>query len=111
MENPTQASDLQTLFEMLNNANNANSAKPTLTATAIDVATNTLSLVSGSVKLLADGLELTNGFVSEQLDIQVASRTKTKVKSTMSQLTDIGELVAFGANPEWAVKLATSYRR
>jgi hypothetical protein len=79
--------------------------------TASDIGSNSLAIVASSFEAMAKGLELGNGYITEELDRQVASRTSAKVDATISQLGDIGRLVALGATVEEATILATSYRR
>jgi hypothetical protein len=110
METTTQP---KSLFQILEERNAQNIARrePTILGTASDITANSLSIVASSFEAMANGLELGNGYITEELDRQVASRTTAKVESTISQLGDIGKLVALGATVEEATILATSYRR
>jgi hypothetical protein len=110
MENTTQA---KSLFQILEERNAQNIARrePTILGTASDITANSLSIVASSFEAMAKGLELGNGYITEELDRQVASRTSAKVESTIEQLNAISKLVALGATVEEATVLATSYRR
>jgi hypothetical protein len=110
MENTTQA---KSLFQILEERNAQNIARrePTILGTASDITANSLSIVASSFEAMAKGLELGNGYITEELDRQVASRTTAKVESTIEQLNAISKLVALGATVEEATILATSYRR
>lgn len=113
MENTTPAQAPKTLFQILEERNAQNIARrePTLLGTASDIGANSLSIVASSFEAMAKGLELGNGYITEELDRQVASRTTAKVEATIEQLEAIGKLVALGATVEEATILATSYRR
>jgi hypothetical protein len=110
MENTTQA---KSLFQILEERNAQNIARrePTILGTASDITANSLSIVASSFEAMAKGLELGNGYITEELDRQVASRTTAKVECTIEQLNAISKLVALGATVEEATILATSYRR
>jgi hypothetical protein len=110
MENTTQT---KSLFQILEERNAQNIARrePTLLGTASDIGANSMAIIASSFEAMAKGLELGNGYITEELDRQVASRTSAKVDATISQLGDIGRLVALGATVEEATILATSYRR
>jgi hypothetical protein len=110
MENTTQA---KSLFQILEERNAQNIARrePTILGTASDITANSLSIVASSFEAMAKGLELGNGYITEELDRQVAARTTAKVDSTIEQLNAISKLVALGATVEEATVLATSYRR
>jgi hypothetical protein len=110
MENTTQA---KSLFQILEERNAQNIARrePTILGTASDITANSLSIVASSFEAMAKGLELGNGYITEELDRQVAARTTAKVECTIEQLGAIGKLVALGATVEEATVLATSYRR
>ena len=113
MENLTTTTPAKTLFQILEERNASNIARrePTLLGTASDIGANSLSIIASSFEAAAKGLELGNGYIAEELDRQVASRTTAKVEATIEQLEAIGKLVALGATVEEAVALATSYRR
>jgi hypothetical protein len=114
-ETQTQASvsTEKTLFQILEerNASNMEARKPSILGSAQDIVSNSLSIVGSSFEALAKGLELGNGYITEELDRQVAARTTAKVESTIEQLEAIGKLVALGATVSEATVLATSYRR
>lgn len=103
----------KSLFQLLEERNAQNIARrePTLLGTASDIGANSLSIVASSFEAMAKGLELGNGYITEELDRQVASRTSAKVEATISQFTSIGQLMSLGATVEEATILATSYRR
>lgn len=111
MENT--AIQTKTLFQILEerNAQNISRREPTLLGTASDIGANSMSIIASSFEAMAKGLELGNGYITEELDRQVASRTTAKVESTIEQITAIGKLVSLGASVEEATILATSYRR
>ena len=113
MENIATATPAKTLFQILEerNAQNITRREPTLLGTASDIGSNSLAIVASSFEAMAKGLELGNGYITEELDRQVASRTSAKVEATIEQLEAIGKLVALGATVEEATILATSYRR
>ena len=113
MENITTATPAKTLFQILEerNAQNISRREATLLGTASDIGANSLSIIASSFEAMAKGLELGNGYITEELDRQVASRTSAKVEATIEQLEAIGKLVALGATVEEATILATSYRR
>lgn len=103
----------KSLFQILEerNAQNLARAEPSVLGTSKEMAGNALYIVSGSLEAMAKGLELGNGFLTQELDSLVASRTTTKVEATIAQLEAIAKLTALGASPEEATVLATSYRR
>jgi hypothetical protein len=113
MEPINQTTPTKSLFQILEERNAQNIARstPTLFGTASDIGSNTLAIVASSFEAMAKGLELGNGYITEELDRQVASRTTAKVDTTISQVTDISRLVSLGATVEEATILATSYRR
>lgn len=113
MENASISTEPKSFFALLQEANQANiqARKPTILGTAQDLTANTISIFSGTVQSLAQGMELANSYMAEELDRMDASRTATKVEATISQLTSIAQLTALGCSAEEAVQLATSYRR
>ena len=107
------ATPAKTLFQILEERNAANIAnkQPSFLRTANEIGANSLAIVASSFEAVAKGLELGNGYISEELDRQVASRTTAKVEATIEQLTAITRLTQLGASVEEATLLATSYRR
>jgi hypothetical protein len=101
----------KTLFELLNEANVTNATPKSILTSVSDMVVDTASILTGSIKSLSQGLELANSYISEELDLQVASRTSTKVECTIQQFQAIARLTALGASAEEAINLATSYRR
>lgn len=103
----------KSLFQLLEDSNNRNVElrKPTILGTAQDVVANTMSIFAGTVEGVAKGMELANSYISEELDRQVASRTETKVDTTIRQFEAIARLTALGCPDNSAIQLATSYRR
>lgn len=103
----------KTLFQILEERNAENQARkePSFLSTASDIGANSLAIVASSFEAVAKGLELGNGYISEELDRQVASRTTAKVEATIEQLSAIARLTQLGASAKEAATLATSYRR
>jgi len=103
----------KSLFQILEERNKANVElrSPTIIGSASDIVSNSLAIIGSSFEAMAKGLELGNGYITEELDRMVGYRTTAKVDATMEQLQAIGKLVALGATVEEATTLATSYRR
>ena len=101
----------KSLFALLNEANQENVKPKGILGTTSDVVCDSLSVLTGTIRTMSQGMELANSYIAEELDRQIASRTTTKVECTIEQLTAIARLTAFGCNSSEAISLATSYRR
>lgn len=107
----TTDTSVKSLFELLNEANIKNVEPKGILGSTSELVSDTISVVTGTIKTMAQGMELANSYIAEELDRQTASRTTTKVECTIEQLTAIARLTSFGCNSNEAINLATSYRR
>ena len=100
------------VFQQLNEANkmNAQMARADMLTSAKQAGENLLYVATGTLDMLASSIELGVGYIKEELDRQVATRTEAKVESTLAQLNAASKLVAFGMTDAEAIELATSYR-